>query len=71
MYQIGFPIQTTFISRNNDSVRLLFEVTDGLDYRKLYETCYTLDRNPAVDHVILFRIIALAICLYALAFLIG
>ena len=57
MHQIGFPIQATFIPKKNDSVRLLFEVTEGLDYRKLYETYSTLGRNPAVDPVILFRII--------------
>ena len=57
MHQIGFPIQATFIPKKNDSVRLLFEVTEGLNYRKLYETYSTLGRNPAVDPVILFRII--------------
>ena len=57
MHQIGFPIQTTFIPREDDSVRLLFEVTEELNYRKLYETYSTLGRNPAVSPVSLFRII--------------
>lgn len=57
MHQIGFPIQATFIPKKNDSVRLLFEITEGLNYKKLYETYSTLGRNPAVDPVILFRII--------------
>jgi len=60
MHQIGFPIQATFIPREDDSVRLLFEVTEELNYRKLYETYSTLGRNPAVNPVILFRIIVYA-----------
>lgn len=57
MHQIGFPIQTNFIPNEDDSVRLLFEVTEGLNYKKLYDTYSTLGRNPVVDPVILFRII--------------
>ena len=38
MQQIGFPIQTPFIPREDDPVRLLFEVTEGLDYTELYNT---------------------------------
>ena len=57
MHQIGFPIQTNFIPSEDDSVRLLFEVTEGLNYKKLYDTYSTLGRNPVVDAVILFRII--------------
>lgn len=57
MHQIGFPIQVPFIPCEDDSVRLLFEVTEGLDYTKLYNTYSTLGRNPAIDPVILFRIL--------------
>lgn len=57
MHQIGFHIQAIFIPRKDDSVRLLFEVMEELNYRKLYETYSTLGINPAVDPVILFRII--------------
>ena len=57
MHQIGFPMQTNFIPNEDDSVRLLFEVTEGLNYKKLYDTYSTLGRNPVVDPVILFRII--------------
>ena len=57
MQQIGFPIQTPFIPKENDSVRLLFEVTEGLDYTNLYKTYSTQGRNPAIDPVILFRIV--------------
>lgn len=57
MQQIGFPIQTTFIPKEDDPVRLLFEVTEELDYTELYKTYSTLGRNPAVSPVILFRIL--------------
>ena len=57
MQQIGFPIQVPFIPKEDDPVRLLFEVTEGLDYTNLYETYSTLGRNPAVDPVTLFRIL--------------
>ena len=55
MQQIGFPIQVPFIPKEDDPVRLLFEVTEGLDYTNLYKTYSTLGRNPAVDPVTLFR----------------
>ena len=57
MHQIGFPIQTPFIPKEDDPVRLLFEVTEGLDYTELYNTYSTLGRNPAIDPAILFRIL--------------
>ncbi|AYE35746.1 IS1182 family transposase [Clostridium septicum] len=57
MHQIGFPIQVPFIPCEDDSVRLLFKVTEGLDYTRLYNTYSTLGRNPVIDPVILFRIL--------------
>lgn len=57
MQQIGFPIQILFIPKEDDPVRLLFEVTEGLDYTNLYKTYSTLGRNPAVDPVTLFRLL--------------
>ena len=60
MHQIGFPIQANYIPHEDDSVRLLFKVTEGLDYSKLYETYSTKGRNPAIEPAILFRIIIYA-----------
>ena len=57
MQQIGFPIQVPFIPKEDDPVRLLFEVTEELDYTNLYKAYSTLGRNPAVDPVTLFRIL--------------
>ncbi|NFA44624.1 transposase, partial [Clostridium botulinum] len=41
----------------DDSVRLLYDVTEGLDYTELYKTYSTIGRNPAVLPEIMFRII--------------
>lgn len=57
MHQIGFPIDQEFIIPEDDSVRLLYEITEGLNYSKLYETYSTLGRNPAVSPECLFRIL--------------
>lgn len=57
MQQIGFPLQVPFIPSEDDSVRLLFEVTEELNYTNLYNTYSTLGRNPAIDPAILFRIL--------------
>ena len=57
MQQMGFQIQVHFIPKEDNPVRLLFEVTEELDYTNLYKTYSTLGRNPAVDPVTLFRIL--------------
>ena len=57
MHQIGFSIQANYIPHEDDSVRLLFKVTKGLDYSKLYQTYSTKGRNPAIEPAILFRMI--------------
>lgn len=57
IHQIGLPIVTDFIIPEDDSVRLLFKVTEGLNYTKLYETYSTIGRNPAIAPETLFRII--------------
>ena len=57
IHQIGLTIITNFTIPEDDSVRLLFKVTEGLDYSKLYETYSTLSRNPAITPETLFRII--------------
>ena len=57
MQQIGFPIKTEIMIKKDDPVRLLLEVTEGLDYTSLYNTYSTIGRNPAIDPAILFRIL--------------
>ena len=57
IHQIGFPISFENIIPDDDSVRLLYDVTEGLDYTELYKTYSTIGRNPAVLPEIMFRII--------------
>lgn len=57
IHQIELPIVTDFIISEDDSVILLFKVTEGLNYSKLYKTYSTIDRNPAIAPETLFRII--------------
>ena len=58
IHQIGFPINLEIIIPKNDSVRTLYEVTEGLDYSKLYKTYSTEGRNPMLLPETLFRIVA-------------
>ncbi|GAA0077604.1 hypothetical protein UT300005_19820 [Clostridium sp. CTA-5] len=44
------------ISKDNP-VRLLLELTMGLDYTTLYNTYSTIGKNPAIDPTTLFRIL--------------
>ena len=37
IHQIGFPIDVEIIIPEDDPVRLLYEVTEGLDYLCLYK----------------------------------
>lgn len=57
IHQIGFPINLDFIIPDNDSVKLLYEVTEGLDYSKLYQAYSKMGRNSAVAPETLFRIL--------------
>ena len=57
MHQIGFPIDLEIIIPDDDSVKLLYEITDGLDYSKLYKAYPTKGRNPAITSESLFRIL--------------
>lgn len=52
IHQIDFLI--TF---ENNSVRLLYDVTEGLDYTELYKTNSTIGRNPAILPESMFIII--------------
>ncbi|WP_143318646.1 IS1182 family transposase [Clostridium sp. HBUAS56017] len=57
MHQIGFPIKTEIMIPKDDPVRLLYEVTEGLDYSKLYKAYSTKGRNPAIAPETLFRVL--------------
>ena len=57
IHQIGFPIDLEIIIPDDDSVKLLYEITEGLDYSKLYKAYSTKGRNPAIAPESLFRIL--------------
>ncbi len=48
MHQIGFPINIENIISDSDSVRVLYDVMEGLDYSELNRTYSTIGRNPAL-----------------------
>ena len=53
MQEIGFPIHIPFVPKEEDPIRLLFEVTEGSDYIELYNTCSTLGKDTGIVRVIL------------------
>lgn len=57
IHQIVLPINLEIIIPKDDSVRLLYEVTEGLNYKKLYRSYSILGRNSAIDPKTLFRIV--------------
>ncbi len=48
MHQIGFPINIENIISDSDSVRVLYDVMEGLDYSELNRTYSTIGRNPDI-----------------------
>lgn len=57
MHQIGFPINLENIISDSDSVRVLYDVMEGLDYSELNRTYSTIGRNPALLPKTMFAII--------------
>ena len=57
IHQIGFPISFENIIPDSDSVRVLYDVMEGLDYTELNRTYSTIGRNPALLPKTMFAII--------------
>ena len=57
IHQLGLPISFENIIPDDDSVRLLYDVTEGLNYTDLYKTYSTKARNPVILPETMFRII--------------
>ena len=57
IHQVVFPINLEIIIPKNDSVRTLYEVTEGLDYSQLYKAYSTIGRNSVILPETLFRIL--------------
>lgn len=60
VYQLVLPMDTEKLIMNDDPVRLLSQVMEELDYRKLYEAYSRNGRNFAVSPVNLFKVMIYA-----------
>ena len=58
--QLCLPFEIEYLIPVDESVRLLDQVLEGLDYRKLYLTYSVKGRNPVVEPKTLFKIIVYA-----------
>jgi len=59
-YQASQAIKNEVIIPEDDSVRLLNQITEELDYRELYAAYSSEGRKPAVEAKIMFKIMAYA-----------
>ena len=60
VYQLKLPLEIDGFVPEDDSVRLLSQVLEELDYTKLYRAYSTKVRNPAVDPKTMFKILVYA-----------
>ena len=58
--QLSLPIHTETLIPVDDSVRLIDQVLEEIDYRELYLTYSSEGRNPAVSPKTLFKIMVYA-----------
>ena len=58
--QLVLPLNTEILIPNDESVRLLDQVLEELDYTKLYLTYSDKGRNPSADPQALFKVIVYA-----------
>jgi transposase len=59
-YQLVLPLNLEGLIPEDDSVRLLSHILEGLDYTKLYKAYSSTGRNPAVEPKIMFKIMTYA-----------
>ena len=59
-FQLILPLNLENLIPEDDSVRLLSHVLEGLDYRKLYKAYSSVGRKPAVEPKIMFKIVSYA-----------
>lgn len=59
-YQLVLPLSLEGLIPEDDSVRLLSHILEGLDYTKLYKAYSSTGRNPAVEPKTMFKIITYA-----------
>lgn len=59
-YQLVLPLSLEGLIPENESVRLLSHVLEGLDYTSLYKAYSPKGRNPAVEPKLMFKILVYA-----------
>lgn len=59
-YQLVLPLNYEVLIPEDDSVRLLSHILEGLNYRKLYQAYSLTGRKPAVEPKTLFKILTYA-----------
>lgn len=59
-YQLFLPLSLEGLIPEDDSVRLLSHILEGLNYTELYKAYSSTGRNPAVEPQTMFKIIAYA-----------
>ena len=60
VYQLVFPMETGILIPEDDSVRLLSQIMEELNYTKLNKAYSSQGRNPVVEPKILFKILGYA-----------
>lgn len=59
-YQLVLPFNFEVLIPEDDSVRLLSHILEGLNYEKLYQAYSSTGRKPKVEPVIMFKVITYA-----------
>jgi len=59
-YQLVLPLDLEVLIPEDDSVRLLSQILQGLNYEKLYKAYSSVGRKPAVEPKILFKVLTYA-----------
>ena len=59
-YQLVLPLNLECLIPEDDSVRLLSHLLEGLNYTKLYQAYSSVGRKPAVEPKIMFKIVSYA-----------
>ncbi|RDY25873.1 transposase, partial [Lachnotalea glycerini] len=59
-YQLVLPLNLEGLIPEDDSVRLLSHILEGLNYKKLYQAYSSNGRKPAVEPQVMFKIITYA-----------
>jgi transposase len=59
-YQLVLPLNLECLIPEDDSVRLLSHILEGLNYTKLYQAYSSVGRKPAVEPKIMFKIVSYA-----------